>query len=265
MKNAKKIIPALAMLLVSAVMLSTASFAWFAMSSEATANGMNVVIKSNSRYLLIAESEEKLKEDNYAQNSSNGTKDSTLNGGTDGILPVAHEENLAAAGVGTVSNWYTMTAENSGTSQGADNSKKSLTGDELANHVVKYTYYLGMAPGSSAGKDLKISGDISITATAGQGGAKTNVNPVRVIVVCDNKITELDVNSSDSAHQSKDETTVLAENVGVVGSEGFTATKVDVYIYYDGNDSNLYTNNMPALANADISFKLAVSEDTTNQ
>ncbi len=41
-KNARKLIPAVAMLLVSASMLSTASYAWFSMNNKVTANGMKV-------------------------------------------------------------------------------------------------------------------------------------------------------------------------------------------------------------------------------
>lgn len=42
MKNMRKLIPAIAMLLVSAVMMSTASFAWFTSASNASAEGMQV-------------------------------------------------------------------------------------------------------------------------------------------------------------------------------------------------------------------------------
>ncbi len=42
MKKMRKIIPALAMLLISAVMMSTASFAWFSMSQTAGVSGMQV-------------------------------------------------------------------------------------------------------------------------------------------------------------------------------------------------------------------------------
>lgn len=41
-KNARKLIPAVAMLLVSATMLSTASFAWFSMNTQVSSTGMQV-------------------------------------------------------------------------------------------------------------------------------------------------------------------------------------------------------------------------------
>lgn len=45
-KNARKLIPAVAMLLVSATMLSTASFAWFSMNSQVEATGMQVQVNA---------------------------------------------------------------------------------------------------------------------------------------------------------------------------------------------------------------------------
>ena len=42
MKNMKKLIPALAMLVLSAVMMSTASFAWFSMNTQVAVDGINV-------------------------------------------------------------------------------------------------------------------------------------------------------------------------------------------------------------------------------
>lgn len=42
MKLTRKLIPAFAMLLIAAVMMSTASFAWFSIRTDVTANGMSV-------------------------------------------------------------------------------------------------------------------------------------------------------------------------------------------------------------------------------
>ena len=48
----KKLIPAIVMLLVSAVVLSTASYAWFTNVSEATASGMSVTAEAPSAVLI---------------------------------------------------------------------------------------------------------------------------------------------------------------------------------------------------------------------
>ena len=57
MKTTRKILPALVMLLVSAIMLSTASYAWFASNSTVAATGMQVKVKANNYYLEISKAE----------------------------------------------------------------------------------------------------------------------------------------------------------------------------------------------------------------
>ena len=52
MKKMRRLIPAIAMLLVSAVMLSTASFAWFTMNDNVTATGMQVQAKASGNLLI---------------------------------------------------------------------------------------------------------------------------------------------------------------------------------------------------------------------
>ena len=52
--NMKKIFAATAMLLVSAVLMGTATFAWFAMNTKSVADGLQVEAYSDSLYLEIS-------------------------------------------------------------------------------------------------------------------------------------------------------------------------------------------------------------------
>ncbi len=52
MKATRKLIPALAMLVVAAVVMSTASFAWFSMSREVSALGMDVTVTAPNNLLI---------------------------------------------------------------------------------------------------------------------------------------------------------------------------------------------------------------------
>ena len=54
MKKTRKLIPALAMLLLSAVLMSTASFAWFSMNDKVTVNGMEIQAMADQTFLLIS-------------------------------------------------------------------------------------------------------------------------------------------------------------------------------------------------------------------
>lgn len=52
MKKMRRMIPALCMLLVSAIMLSTASYAWFTMNEQVTATGMQVQAKATGSLVI---------------------------------------------------------------------------------------------------------------------------------------------------------------------------------------------------------------------
>lgn len=54
----KKLIPALALLLVSAVLLGTSTFAWFTMNNRVTVTGMSVTTKVSSNLLIAATNSE---------------------------------------------------------------------------------------------------------------------------------------------------------------------------------------------------------------
>ena len=90
MKHTKKLIPAIGMLLLSACMLVTSTFAWFSMNESVTATGMSVTAKGDQVYLQIINPEgtgtgtgnDKTFENGKAQTVSNA-KYTTAN-----ILPV---------------------------------------------------------------------------------------------------------------------------------------------------------------------------------
>ena len=58
MKLTRKLIPAFAMLLIAAVMLTTASFAWFSMSTRVTANNMSVTATTPASLEISANDED---------------------------------------------------------------------------------------------------------------------------------------------------------------------------------------------------------------
>lgn len=55
MKLTRKLVPAFAMLLVAAVMMSTASFAWFSMNTQVKATGMSVTAKTPASLEISAD------------------------------------------------------------------------------------------------------------------------------------------------------------------------------------------------------------------
>ena len=55
MTKFKKIIPALCMLLISAVLMGTSTYAWFSMNTQVSATGMKVTANSDATYLVISD------------------------------------------------------------------------------------------------------------------------------------------------------------------------------------------------------------------
>jgi hypothetical protein len=270
MKTSKKIIPALAMLLVSAVMLATSSFAWFAMSTSVSANGMSVDIQSDSVYLLIA-GDTGLKaydtaHDDFTLGTSTvtpaivqeinklGDTGYTINDDFK-LLPTAQENTITAANVATPAQWYTMTAKDAGTSTGKDGSKINLT--DLSGYVVKYTFYVTMAKGSTQASNLCL-GSATFTASTDSAatGSDQTIAPIRATVVCNNKMVQ--VTNTTTPEQLKTAANVFATTVTDESLLTF-----DVYIWYDGNNGSVYTNNVPNLEDVDFTFTLCVNEAVT--
>ena len=108
MKKFKKLIPALCMLLISAVLMGTSTYAWFSMNMSVTATGMTVTAKSNSTYLLIDTV------DNAATKTASAvTKIATNHSAT--IYPVAFNDTAdekTVNGVNVpVNGWYTANSK----------------------------------------------------------------------------------------------------------------------------------------------------------
>ena len=75
MKLTKKLIPALGMLVLSASMLVTSTFAWFSMNTSVTATNMTVTAKADQVYLQIIKGNDKSKfADNEKQTSVNANE-----------------------------------------------------------------------------------------------------------------------------------------------------------------------------------------------
>ena len=92
----KKIIPALALLLVSAVMLATSSFAWFSMNTTVTVTGMSVSTRISDNLQIANDTIDSnaKKADNLFQNGLNQTAE--VNPTVEGILePVSTVDGVA--------------------------------------------------------------------------------------------------------------------------------------------------------------------------
>ena len=255
----KTILPALAMLIVAAVMLSTASYAWFAMSNEVSATNMSVSIKSDSSFLMISKASVVDPDGSKtATEILDAVRDEQLTAAeftkanvTD-LLPTAHlTADDSPAYYSTSSSWYTKVADSPDTHV-SSTASTPLTAENFAKHVMVESFYIAVASGSNAMTNLRAKVSIKDYTTDAADGDPA----VRVLIVTstdDAEFSTATVYDVDDTYMVLDgEGNDITIDLGDVPAE--EAVKVDVYIYYDGNDSNIKTNNMLSIADSTISI-----------
>ena len=258
MKMSKTIIPALAMLVVSAVMLTTASLAWFAMNNQVSATNMSVNIKSDSMFLYIAAAPDDTTEYRSQDVITNGGTSANgipigyeSTGSTENkvyltdIYPSAYDRETIDTldALNTPSNWYTASALAPGASA-IDNTTKEALGD-FKGYVVRYKYYLTLSEGSNSISKLAIT-DFELSMKV---GGENKVLPVKVVIASDAGIEELKYGSTGTSQNFNLLSQTLVEN---------EVACFYLFVYYDGNEDSVYTNNIDNIDSASISFKVSV-------
>lgn len=261
MKKFKKLIPALCMLLISAVLMGTSTYAWFSMNNKVTVSGMTVTAKSDATYLVISN-------DTTLETTTSLTR--SINGA---ILPVSYtnteiKNNANDTTLVNAGKWFT--AEGTSTTDGTAkvDTKKELTIAEANNkgtannkdYYVVDTFYIGLTAGSSAVQTGKgIQADVTFTATS-----SSNLNKsLKVVIVYGETgtpsagTTTQSYSFSSGTGTQKVFSKALQEHTLITA----TATKVTVYIYFDGEDPNCTTANAINLAGISVSIDFYVNED----
>lgn len=234
MTKFKKIIPALCMLLISAVLMGTSTYAWFSMNTTVHATGMQVTANAQETYLLIAEGEKTYQQ---VQESKLITVPLTVTAEQAKVYPVAHKTDSFAdtTAASTVGNWYYKVADKSDASTSAG-SETALT--EFKGFVIEKTVTLSLAKGSVAKTDISAVVTLESAATDG-------IDAARVLITSANKAVDFKTEPAKSVVYSGE----ITDTSEVV---------LHIYIYIDGNDTTVYTNNYANLNTANISIAFSV-------
>ena len=243
MKMTRKIIPAIVMLLVSAIMLSTASFAWFASSTTVDATGMSVTAQSAAKFIEITNA------DKASYSSSATAKTASA------VVDLVHAK-IDGGNKKTVT-WYVGTSadpDNKGTTDTSKSftldadGKADVNGDSAKESLALVnTFWVRMSSGSTTDlAKLKIQ-SVTVSGT----GDKLN-KALRVLVVGPDG-SQLWTNTSG--------TMALATGANCADYFMATVTKTEaeftVYVYYDGDDAVSTTNNALTLNGLSVSIKFA--------
>jgi predicted ribosomally synthesized peptide with SipW-like signal peptide len=287
MKATKKIVGA-ACALVAAVALSAGStFAWFTSNDKVSVDGLKASVKSDGTYLLISHTDYSSTTSaasiqtsiwSEVNENNNLAKYSFSNTDYTNLFPTAH--TLGGESV-TTSNfqWYYMYSNNVSTSTGVTSTKHIIgsdNSDNLNDYVIKETFYITTAKNTYTAQDLYVS-----TIKFTQETSKTNL-PVKVLVVCGDNWSEFSPvkTTTQGTVEAKSENGVITNTytynsnasghtnnslAAEVGTTSSPVVKVDLYIYYDGEDETLTTNNFDTISKLDLEIEIKANSVSTTQ
>lgn len=225
MKKFKKLIPALCMLLVSAVMLGSTTFAWFSMNNTVTATGMEVAAKSDELFLAIkyGSTYDKTHSETTATSGTTTKKEllpvdhGTVVGGTG-----THTDITSAADMTDNTKWYYAYSEKNTVSSAKANTAKQVSTGNLGNYIASETFTVGVYQNSGASKFA----NLNVTSVV----IPENKGLVLVLVCGDNVITFTESGNT------------LTGKI-LTGATGTESAIVTAYYYIDGTNENVYSDN----------------------
>ena len=223
MKKFRKLIPALCMLLVSALFVGTSTYAWFSMNTHVAATNMQVKAKSNATYLLIGDDSTKAANAKIdaAGNKLTNTHEAkydTVGNTTYECYPTAYYATVGTLnGHDTAADkWYTTTSDDQDAAV-SGNAAITAVDEGDKDYMLTYKMYLTLSTDSE-----DYTGKLKVTPTFTDNDAA-----VKAMVVIGNEKNIVD-------NQTTDFTTT--EDVTIKAS---TVVEVTVYVYVDGNSTNV--------------------------
>jgi len=234
--------------IIAFVVTASSTYAWFAMNESVSATNMQITVKSDSTYLVITSSSGTI---------ANDASDTTLALAASNaqVFPVKLS-NATGASTGSSLTWQTAagTSYNDGTAHGG---YTNVPADKLTKHYAKFTFYVGLNPSVSVvdAADLVVSG-ITV-ASSKASGEDPFKNAVSVAVVADGTALDSYVDAGTSVTLSNQ---VLKSTVPANG----TPVQIDVYVYIDGDNTNVKTANAVEanLATYTVSVSFSVTPGT---
>ena len=265
----RALLSSVAMLLVALVALGSATFAWFAESPTASANGLTLKTTAASGLEIQTASQQKWGTEALLNADA---PQSTTSAGTFNLTPASQVQNVSTTG--HAGDFYTVTAKKADEPDAKDEKFTGVTaGRSSADSVYAEDIFFRLSQTSSASdsRTVKLSG-VTITVAS---GASTLSKAIRVAVADENGLLLGTYSVSGSigddgkdcvpynpGNTTYDNLTLTAYNpalttnltsgsataVDVEAATGVMTTsttkKVTVYVYLDGEDSECFTQKV---------------------
>lgn len=257
----KQLVAAIAMVLVAAVALASSTYAWFVSNNKVTGTTTNISAQSNSAYLVI-DNAEAGKTTADSKMSATASETST----TKALYPAQWAKTVDTSKYQFESAYAaekTKAAEKAGTRFAVGTPAEAVAAD----YAFLNTFYVGTGTYDGVFTKLKVS-DMTVTAT----DAKSLKTAVRLLVMAyapgATANTWADT-ASGWAVVKYDGTKMAIESQsgtdGVIYADEFGKdkdVKVEVYVYYDGSDEQVFTTNLTALTDigSTVTFEATPTE-----
>ena len=259
------------MVLVAAVALGSSTYAWFVSNDTVTANTSSISAKSNSAYLVIANSV-KAKTDSDSTSSATDPKTSTAI-----LYPAIWANTFTDANSNDkIYQFESAYASNKGESKEKSDTRFAIgDGDKAveAGYATLNTFHIGTGGYDGIFKNLKVT---NFEVTASDAGLASAMR----VYVTDGSNWVVVRSATDDKGGSRDivESQNLTTGTGGVDSGVFhtdafgksvvtgdvKGTDVDVkcYIYYDGSDGKVYTTNLDNLSECKVTLTFEATPTT---
>lgn len=280
----KKIFASASMLTVSAVMLSSATYAWFTMSTEVTVTGMNVKATAADGLLIT---DTNVAADRVWEISKNINMTSavalaptsTVDGSAWAYAKSAHFDNAdpeqTATGYTDLSAFTYTNPDNGSHWITGEGVGSNGTGDSKVDYVLLKNFYVKASGDAAWDKDLTIENVTATLSTTNTGEGVDNIyKSLRVLVVVGNQsFIYAPVTGYDSTIKYKNTTTLTlvpsttqsvftaVDSIPIVDA---SAINVKMYIYFEGEDEACKSSNVSGITlnDATISATFGVADNT---
>lgn len=247
---------AIAMVLVAAVALGSATFAWFVTNNTVKATTSKISAQSNAPFLKIdktAISESSTTSISYAEDADVKLYPAQVVKNTTDDKPLFKSAYASAANA---------TTELTNSRYDVGDAAAAVAGD----FAIKKSFKIGTADAKAGSfKNLKVSG-VELTSK-GTDGLE---DALSILVVCGNNWAVYKKSADGTVlTEYKDKVSAAGVNTDGVLADAIAANSsvdVDVYVFYDGSETNVYTDNLNKLTaiGATVTFT-ATPVNTQNQ
>lgn len=254
---------AIAMVLVAAVALGSATFAWFVSNNTVKAETASISAQSNAPFLKIGKGNAEPTATEATQTAGDGDKTS--------LYPSQWNRQLTNDGTYQFESAY---ASDASKSDMLPNSRFAVGGVDSAHrsdYALKQSFTIGTTDATAGSfQNLKVA---SVTVNAGDASENLK-SAICVLVKCgENWGVYKETNNGTELVEYGDKTTIVNNLTGsdtsvtdaLVAKIGAgSSVGVDIYVFYDGSAGTVFTDNLASLKNCGVTVAFTATPVNTD-